>query len=252
MCWLCEVSKVYFRLIQSINVTSHCLLYILCVYNYYTALPVPSVNISFSGYSIAGQTYSLNCTATVVPGLAVNPDMSIVFPNSTVVSVTDTTLMGHTFSPLRMSDSGQYTCTATINIPQAGITDLLSTTRETVSVVCELAHLEFMYILILCVYMIDAYPVERFWSENKSFVAFYWDSPTIGAHLTLEYNLECEPILIEVSTNQTTVPASVSSVVLTDLHPGTRYNCSIVTTGALGSSEPVSVIILTPDAGESV
>ena len=144
MCWLCEVSKVYFRLIRSINVTSHCLLYILCVYNYYTALPAPSVNISFSGYSIAGQTYSLICTATVVPGLAVDPDMSIVFPNSTVVSVTDTTLMGHTFSPLRMSDSGQYTCTATINIPQAGITDLLSTTRATVSVVCELAHLEFM------------------------------------------------------------------------------------------------------------
>ena len=94
-----------------------------------SALPVPSVSISFSGYSIAGQNYSLNCTATVVPGLVVDPDMSIVFPNSTVVSVTDTTSLGHTFSPLRMSDSGQYTCTATINIPQAGITDLLSTTR---------------------------------------------------------------------------------------------------------------------------
>ena len=119
-----------------------------------------------------------------------------------------------------------------------------------------LAHLEFMYILTVCVCVcvIDAYPVERFWSQNvvHTSLGLYWDSPTIGADLTLEYSLECEPLLIEVSTNQTTVPASVSSVVLTDLHPGTRYNCSIVTTGALGNSEPVSLIILTPEAGEPV
>ena len=102
--------------------------------------------------------------------------------------------------------------------------------------------------------MIDAYPVERFWSENvvNTSLGLYWVGPTIGADLTLEYSLECDSLLIEVSTNQTTVPASVSSVVLTDLHPGTRYNCSIVTTGALCNSEPASVIILTPEAGESV
>ena len=244
--------KVYFRLIsQCIRNFSQFI--VLCVT---TALPAPSVSISFSVNSIAGQNYSLNCTATFVPGLVVDPDMSIVFPNSTVVSVTDTTSVEHTFSPLRMLDSGQYTCTATINIPQAGITDLLSTTRETVSVVCELAHLEFMYILTLgvCVCVIDAYPVEKFWSENvtNTFFGLYWVGPTIGADLTLEYSVECDPLLIEVSTNRTTVPASVSSVVLTDLHPGTRYNCSIVTTGALGSSEPVSLIILTPEAGEPV
>ena len=157
--------------------------------------------------------------------------MSIVFPNSTVVSVTD---MEHTFSPLRMLDSGQYTCTATINIPQAGITDLLSTTRETVSVVCELSSTLSVYVHSHSLCVIDAYPVERFWSEyvTNASLGLYWVGPTIGAHLTLEYNLECDPLLIEVSTNQTTVPASVSSVVLTDLHPGTRYNCNIVTTGA--------------------
>ena len=98
----------------------------------------------------------------------------------------------------------------------------------------------------------DAYPVERLWSEtNTSFVAFYWVGPRTGAHLALEYNLTCQQI--EDSTNQTTiVPASQSSVVLTDLYPGTRYNCSIVTTGALGNSEPVSAIILTPEPGEPV
>ena len=131
-----------------------------------------------------------------MPGLVVDPDMSIVFPNSTVVSVTDTTSLGHTFSPLRMSDSGQY-CTATINIPKAGITDLLSTTRETVSVVCELSHLElctFVYVHSHSLCMIDAYPVERFWSEY----GLYWVGPTIGAHLTLEYSVECYSLLIEV------------------------------------------------------
>ena len=63
------------------------------------------------------------------------PDMKIVFSNSTMISVANSTSVQHIFSPLKRSDGGQYTCTATINIPQAGIRDLQSSVIETVRVV---------------------------------------------------------------------------------------------------------------------
>ena len=96
---------------------------ILCSF-VHSVLPAPSVSISFSGSSTAGLSHSISCTATVVPGLVALPTMMIVFPNSTVVLAHNTTSVDYTFSPLRTSDGGHYTCTATINIPQAGITNL--------------------------------------------------------------------------------------------------------------------------------
>ena len=58
------------------------------------------------------------------------PDLKIVFPNSTEISLMNTSSLNYTFSPLRTSNGGQYTCTATVNIPQAGITDLQSSGME--------------------------------------------------------------------------------------------------------------------------
>ena len=92
------------------------------------------MTIPFSGASTAGQSYSLQCSASVVDGLVVLPDLKIVFPNSTEISAMNTSSLVYTFSPLRTSDGGQYTCTATVNIPQAGITDRQSSTVETVTV----------------------------------------------------------------------------------------------------------------------
>ena len=63
------------------------------------------------------------------------PDMKIMFPNSTMISVANSTSVQHMFSPLKIYDGGQYTCTATINIPQAGIRDLQSSVVETFRVV---------------------------------------------------------------------------------------------------------------------
>ena len=100
-----------------------------------SALPAPDVTITFSGNSTASQSYSLQCSASVVDDLVALPDMNIVFPNSTMISVANSTSMQHMFSPLRTSDGGQYTCMATINIPQAGIRDLQSSVVETVRVV---------------------------------------------------------------------------------------------------------------------
>ena len=63
------------------------------------------------------------------------PDLKIVFPNSTEISVMNTSSLDYMFSPLRTSDGGQYTCTATVNIPQAGIIDLQSSVIEIITVV---------------------------------------------------------------------------------------------------------------------
>ena len=100
----------------------------------HSALPALNITISFSGHSIAGLTYSLHCSASVVAGLVVLPDLKIVSPNSTEVSAVNSSSVDYVFSPLRTSDGGQYTCTATVNIPQAGITDLQSSAVETITV----------------------------------------------------------------------------------------------------------------------
>ena len=100
-----------------------------------SALPTPEVTMTFSGYSITGQDFSLQCSASVVDGLVVLPDLKIVFPNSTEISVIGSSSLIYTISPLRTSDGGQYTCTATVNIPQAGITNLQNSITENITVV---------------------------------------------------------------------------------------------------------------------
>ena len=100
-----------------------------------SVLPAPNVTISFSGNSTAGQSYSINCSATVVPGLVVEPQLEIDFSNLTLAS--DNSSVGHTFSPLKTSHGGQYTCTATINIPQSGITTLNQSATWNITVASE-------------------------------------------------------------------------------------------------------------------
>ena len=103
-------------------------------YLLYSALPAPVVNISFSGDSTAGEEYSLQCSASVVAGLVVLPELKIVFPNSTEISVMNSSSLDYMFSPLRTSDGGQYTCTATVNIPRAGILDLQNSAVGSITV----------------------------------------------------------------------------------------------------------------------
>ena len=62
------------------------------------------------------------------------PELKIVFPNSTEISVMNSSSLDYMFSPLRTSDGGQYTCTATVNIPRAGIIDLQNSAMWNVTV----------------------------------------------------------------------------------------------------------------------
>ena len=101
---------------------------------YLLALLPPNVSISSSGDSIAGEKYSLECSASVVDGIVVLPDLKIVGPNSTM-SLTNTSSLVYMFSTLRTSDGVLYTCTATVNI--TGVTFHQSPTTETIIVASE-------------------------------------------------------------------------------------------------------------------
>ena len=105
---------------------------VLLVLSYPSILPAPNVTISTIGLSIAGQSYTFKCSASV------EPHMKIVFsPNSTEISVVATKSLNHTYTSLKISDGGQHTCRATIEIPQAGITNLQSSVAKTLAVVCK-------------------------------------------------------------------------------------------------------------------
>ena len=100
----------------------------------------------------------MNCSASVVNGLVVLPDLTIVFPNSTMISEDGTNSLVYMFSPLRMSDGGQYTCTAVVNIPVAGII-LQSSVTEAVVAVCKYELItplagDYVYTLCRCLFSV--------------------------------------------------------------------------------------------------
>lgn len=106
-----------------------------CSWNF-VALPPPIAAISFSGYSIVGQSYSIHCTADVIANLMVEPEMKLLFQNSTV-TLASTRVLTHSVHPRGPSDSGLYTCIVNINIPQAGIANLNSSATHSVTVECK-------------------------------------------------------------------------------------------------------------------
>ena len=65
----------------------------------------------------------------------------------------------------------------------------------------------------------------------------------------MNYLLKCGPLMIDVSYLQLIVPAMNTSAFVTGLHPGTSYYCTIFTVGPWGRSEPKSLTIDTPEAG---
>ena len=69
-----------------------------------------------------------------MPGLVVQPNMNITSRESNVVSVSNKGSVEYTFSPLATSHGGQYSCTATVDIPEVGITGLQSSATETITV----------------------------------------------------------------------------------------------------------------------
>ena len=55
--------------------------------------------------------------------------------------------------------------------------------------------------------------------------------------------------MIKVPTRHVLVSAARTSAVVTELHPGTSYKCSVFTLGSHGNSELTVLNITTPEAG---
>ena len=110
------------------------------------ALPPPVVTTSSYGSTIAGSVYSLVCMVKVVDGLVVVPDVvwmkdGGVLVNRTNTSLTRTVSGGNStlnlpFNRLLTSHGGQYTCVATISVPQLSLS-VTSSSAVTVSVQSE-------------------------------------------------------------------------------------------------------------------
>ena len=96
----------------------------------------------------AGLSYSLQCSASVVADLVMQPDLDIVFPNTTDIVAMNSTSLTYTFSPLRASDGGQYTCIATVNIPEIGIANLQNSATKNVIVACLYDYHNLLFVFI--------------------------------------------------------------------------------------------------------
>ena len=69
----------------------------------------------------------------MVDNLVMLPNLQLVMANGEIVaSSVGASVLVYMFSPLKKSDGGQYICTATLNIPEAGI-HLQGSAQETVT-----------------------------------------------------------------------------------------------------------------------
>ena len=116
-------------------------------------LPVPEVAIHSTGNTTAGEGYTLSCTATVVENLVVVPTIQWEYSNGSAVeggstfTLSDMVTSGNlTFSPLRTSHGGEYTCRAIINIPSISISALSNS--QSIGVVIQSKTLSYLCWLI--------------------------------------------------------------------------------------------------------
>ena len=91
---------------------------------------------------IAGENHTLSCFAITEDHLVVVPALKWIAIEG-IPEISETNHMNNstsdsesvlTFNPLRTSHGGSYTCETRIDIPQAGISDLTSSTSENVTV----------------------------------------------------------------------------------------------------------------------
>ena len=128
------------------------------------ALLPPVITTSSYGSTIAGSVYSLVCMVKVVDGLIVVPDVVWMMDGGILVNGTNTTLtrtmsggnstLNLTFNPLLTSHGGQYTCVATISVPQLSL-NITNLSAVTVSVQSEL-NVVVMYNLDYIIFTVPA------------------------------------------------------------------------------------------------
>ena len=87
----------------------------------YAALPPPSITITSEGSSIAGHSYALSCSVSVVDGLVVTPLVTWLNSSGSVQQSIVGLSLNLTFSPLKTSDAGTYQCVSVITIENISV-----------------------------------------------------------------------------------------------------------------------------------
>ena len=98
----------------------------------------PTVSIDpFDSLEMAGQLLKLNCSASIQEGIRGTPVLTWTRPEGFGDLPSEATLAPPllTFPSLRTSHAGQYTCTARLIIPEAGV-DILGASTTNVSIQC--------------------------------------------------------------------------------------------------------------------
>ena len=80
---------------------------------------------------VGGTSYSLTCDHDAPQSLMATVQSTLTTPNGTML-----TSLPHTFNPLRVTDGGQYSCTATVSSPYL-TGDLTATQGTPLNVVVE-------------------------------------------------------------------------------------------------------------------
>ena len=87
-------------------------------------------------------------------------------------------------------------------------------------------------------------------SADKTSLSFSWDPPSAGAELTTGYTLTCIPLLRGILVPQPLdLNDNATFVVVTGLHPGVVYKCSIATVSSEGFSQSKYVTSVTLETG---
>ena len=89
----------------------------------------------FNSLEMAGRTCRLSCSASIQDGISGTPTLTWTreidgFPNE---AISESSLLS--FSSLHTSHAGNYTCTARLIIPEAGV-DVSGANTTTISIQC--------------------------------------------------------------------------------------------------------------------
>ena len=96
--------------------------------------PAPGVTVTVSAIGapiVGGTSYSLTCNHDAPQSLMATVQSTLTTPDGTML-----TSLPHTFNPLRVTDGGQYSCTAIVSSPYL-TGDFPATQGTTLDVVVE-------------------------------------------------------------------------------------------------------------------
>ena len=110
-------------------------------------LPPPGVTVTPASLPTAGQSHTLDCSATTVNLIKTLPPLEWTSLSRNNGGTSTSQINGSasanrslTFNPLRTSDGGRYSSQAAIDIPEAGISNRSSSDSTSVSVQSELVY----------------------------------------------------------------------------------------------------------------